>query len=1279
MATAETRTGLIGLSVAMLGQAPGTDRLNEWVEAVDGGMSLSDLANHIADSEGFQATYPAFLTNGEFAGDFLGNVLGDNVSDALMTAAAAVVEGLLNDGMSRGELALAVVGALHDIAGAGADHPAYADLGMAAMAFANQVAVASHYTLEARMADPSADALAGVTADADSVAMAIEAIDAGPGSAAAGQTFVLTPTIDDFTGGDGDDTFVAAPERGDSNLFSQVLNPFDSIDGGGGSDTIHISGVDPDETLVLGAEDISNVENVLIRHVGAINANMSDWEGIEMVNLDRFGRESDVTVEVDGAMVNAGQVFGGDVTIAGASGAVNIEAGGGSAVVIGSGDHTASVTVKGGASVTIGKNAGGGGQSATVTSVSATGVAHNAGTAEEQASGTFAPLTDTNGFLTNQNGSALISITTGSTDGTGGTTVNQVGLDGVTLTNAFSGDAITGVYSWDHDGDKAPSDVAADPDATPPVTAATGPLSVTAELKFDVNSGGVAFGKITAITGFTVDDDDSVFVNDTDAAFTIKSNAIDGDRVPVSTAFTSAPIGKEDAAPETVMTGGGPTLTVNSDSIADLTLASTTATILVHNNSMTADEKNMPEDLAITLNKYGTSKVTGKLCVAGAGSAENIMLTVSGDSWVDLNSNAVKMLDIDADAKLSLSVSKFDADGMPDGASETLAGVTVSGEGAVSMNSLAGMKKLASIDASGSSGKNSFMSDAELAALTMVMGGSGNDSVSLVADEDGKLESIDTGDGNDSVSISGDYREDGLMVDLGDGDDSFDGNAGNDMSRVDGGDGRDTLKLSADGATYENADEKVVSIYSNFEVLDAGGGSGKYNVGRLGVDSIEIGESTGTDGVELDNVGAGTALSVSSSRSGAGVAASTDAEVEYNLSDDVTSVGSLIGGSSNSILNVSLMAMGDKGDSKAKQSGEASLTLTADSNLRGVIIDSNAGVHGTAAGKGTTSGHYENTVTVSESSIQEVKITGNAKTNLSGAGLASLEYVTAAESGGGVTVDASANSTSKVTLIGSQADDVLTAGDFAQTLIDRNTLLGNGGDDMLTAGAGGGALVGGAGGDMLTGAGGTDLFVYNAASESQLSFKKGEDDDGNTTYTAEGYDTISEFTSATDKLHLSKALHAVVTAGQIVGTDAISNGVKAATEWAGWMNVDTDGDPNTTGAGTTTSTTSIDGDANEGVDGGDPADGGAADLRSFIGNGKGLFLTSATSTGTFGSITTTYKNSIAMISQTTAGDQGTWLLFDIDGDGDFSLADDMVIFLSGAAPVTFAAATDLSM
>ena len=1514
--TAETRTQLIGLSVAMLGQAPGADRLNMWVADVSDGMSVDDLANHIAETEAFQTEYPSFLTNMEFAEAFLGSLL-HGLSDELMMAAVELVTGLLDGGMTRGSLALAIVDAMYDIHDTGMDHAAYGDLGMSANALANQVEVATYYTLNKRMADPSAEAIAGVTDDAATVETAKQHIDSPPadamfdmvgelslhenadGSGMPGDdngpigvghvtasdsngdmvtysiagdpedwailedgklcyigtgvdyemgssidleivatstgadgtetsvsqmvtvmvgdvqesdavfndvgtlsieenqamgmvgsvtamdaeddpvtyrladgshagfsidemtgaisyegdgldyestptvdltviatstgannmatdvsqmvtvmvgdvddlpdepmTYVLTPTIDNFTGGGADDTFVAQPEQGASNIFQETLSPFDSVDGGEGSDTIYIYGVDPAGTLNLGSEDISNVENVVLNTVGAIVANMSSWDGLEAVDLRRFGNTSDVTINVDGAMVSTDMTFGGDVTLTGVGGAVDIEADDGSAVVIGTGSHTESVTVKGGASVSISKNGASiadandhkGGQSESVTSVSVIGVEHNTGTLEPpEPSGTFVPMTNNNGFVVGQNGSTQISITAG---GSGGTATTPVGVDddGVTLTAALTGNPIPGgTYSWNDDGDSGAS--------------ATTPLAVIAELKFDVDSGGLVFGDIISIDGtsFSATQTEITVRDGQEGEKSYKADAIDGMRVPASVAYTSQDIGKMDADPgDDVEVGGGPTLTVNSDAIADLSLASTTATILVYNNSMTEDEKAMPEDLSITVDKYGDKDTDGKLCIAGAGSAENIMLTVAGDSWVDLNSNVVKMLDINADAKLSLSVSKF-KDGKPTGASETLAGVMVSGEGAVSMNSLADMKKLASIDASGSSGNNSFKSDAELAALTMVMGGSGNDTVSLMADEDGKLESISTGDGNDKVTIAGDYREDGLMVDLGAGNDSFDGNAGNSMSRVDGGDGMDTLKLSADGATYKDADDKAISIYSNFEVLDAGGGSGPYNVGRLGVDSIEIGETTEDGGVELNNVAAGTSLSVSSSRSTAGVATATSATVEYNLAEAATSAGSLIGGGSNSILNVSLMAMGGKGDSKGTQTGAATLTLTADSNLRGVIIDSNAGVHGTAAGKGASSGLYKNTVSVTGSSIEEIKITGNAQTDLSGAGLASLEYVNAVESGGDVIVNAAA-SANALTLIGSQKDDTLTAGaNPGLTANTANTLLGNGGNDTLVSGGVGlNLLVGGAGGDTLRGGNadgnntGIERFVYNAASESQLSFKKGEDDDGKTIYTAEGYDTIENFGSGAtgDALHFSKALHAIVTAGQVVTGVDVANGIKSGDDdWDGWMpthldndgdtatpsNNDDDGDPAT--RDTAESTTSIDGDKVGLGDAGalDVDDNGATDLREFIGDGKGLFLTSNTVTGgTFGSVTTTYKNSIAVIEQEmgTAGTEdkgdGIWLLFDIDGDGDFDLDTDMVIFIAGDAAV-FNPATDISM
>ena len=1290
----------------MLGEAPGTARLGEWVASVDGGMTLEELANHIAASDVFQATYPNFSTNQEFAEAFLGDLMGgENVSAALMSAAVEIVVGLLNDGMTRGALALAAVGAMLDIA-MDETHPARGDLGGVAVGLYHRIDVAKHYTLEARMADPSSDVLAGVTSDP---ATAMAAKDAIGAVAVEGQRFVLTPGVDagpDFTGGDADDTFVAVPADV-SGEYVDVLNAFDSLDGGAGMDTLHISGAGTQRDIVLGTEDVKNIESVVIDAVReGITADLSEYEGLEMVNLSRFGPESDVSVSVtvDGATVSTDETFGGTVMIAGASGEVNVTASkADSNVHVGSAGHTESVTVKDARSVTIGKNDDGGGQSQTVTSVSANNVWHNAVTTTQEPSGTYKARVDRDGFVVGDDGSTRVQVRLSDTVNFELVKVND---DGVLLNGALAavngidpGDPITvTITSWDHDGDEATTD---DATAIPPET---GPLAtVVVELKFDggADGGGIVFGDIVSI-GSDTDPTET----DTSAAWpsSVAANTLNGKALSTEGlgAVTNRSIGRVDAGDTNDVTeGGGAIITVNSDVIETVQLHNTTATALVRNKSKTADGENMPEDLSVTVNKYGsfnadgTGKTAGKLCIAGAGSAENITLTVAGDSYVDLNSNVVKALDISADAKLSLGVRKFNDDGMPTGVSETLASVMVSGEGNVTMSSLQGMKKLASIDASESSGDNSFMSNAELAALTMAMGGAGNDRFDLVTTLDGKLESINTGDGNDRVKVTGVYREDGLTVNLGDGSDNFDGNAGNSMSRVDGGDGRDTLRLSADGATYKDGD-KTLSIYSNFEILDVGGGSGTYNVGRLGVDSVEIGSSTDDD-VVLSNVGGGTSLSVSAAMAGT----DTEADVTYNFADDVNAAGSLIDGGTANILNVSLMAKGGGGSSVTRMepgSGIADLTITLDDDLLAMSIDSNASVHRDAAGRGVTSGHYKNKVMVDgdSSALEEVKITGNAMTELSGGGLTSLEYVNAAESGAGVDVDASSSAV-RVRLVGSHHDDVLKAGDFAGTGRLKNTLTGNRGDDELTGGAGQDTLIGGAGADTLQGFQDTDLtsaglqegtpqrdlFVYNAASDSQVSFSRNSDGE----YEAKGFDIINGFDSGpatettADRIMVSKTLFAAL-AGNIKNTVAAADGG----EWNDWKRVDTDGDSDETGGAAPgmTATTFIDGDANRAslgadgaVGGGDDvvADGGATDLRSFIGDGNGFFesteaIPPAQQTE-IGGTTRTVKYSIAVVEQDTgtrntaeAGD-GTWVLFDVDGDGDFDADTDMVIFLAG--------------
>ena len=560
MATAETRTGLIGLSVAMLGQAPGTDRLNEWVKAADGGMSLEDLANHIAESEAFQSKYPAFITDAEFAEDFLGDVLGDSVSDTLKTAAVGIVTGLLNGGMSRGELALAVVGVLHDIAEAGEDHAAYGDLGQAAMAFHNKVMVASHYTLEARMADPSAEVLASVTADPDSVAMATDAIDNPPVSPESmeGQAFTLTKTRDNIRGTDYDDNFLADADEGG---FA-TLNGFDTIDGGDGHDILSVYDIatELDRGEAEYDAQVSNIERLDIFSRGGVEADLSDWVGLEHVELAQFNRAGSVSVTVDGATVSTDRTFGGEkATIVGVSGDVNLEASSGTAVRVGSGEHTTSVTVKGGSSVDVNAN-GAGGQSMTVTSVALDGV-KGEGLGGDGARG-------------NPMEADYVSIP----DGNGAATASAeltVYVDG-------DGDAI---------------------DETTEGFNQNYYVAAVQDINGETVGTGLDAGEVLVTTDFT------------------KASGASGDPMREQVFVESKRMAPGTDGAMSGRDSGGVPIHINSDAIESVSLSNTYATIAVINQSMTADKKAMPEDLSITVDKYGSADVAGKFCITGTGAA----------------------------------------------------------------------------------------------------------------------------------------------------------------------------------------------------------------------------------------------------------------------------------------------------------------------------------------------------------------------------------------------------------------------------------------------------------------------------------------------------------------------------------------------------------------------------------------------------------------------------------------------------------------------------------
>ena len=318
----ETRTRLVGLSVVLLDSAPGAGLLNEWVTAYADGVSLEHIANRIVSSEAFQARYPPYLTDREFAASFVENLLGgENVPAPILAAAVDIVGGLLEDGLTRGALTLAVVDAMQDIHSRGKSHPAHADLGAVAGGLANKIEVAVWYSVELREADPSSRVLRDIDSEVslDDIPGGLEALLDPP------DPIALTPQRDEIDGSAANELFVAVRESGVDN----TLNHFDEIDGGAGYDVLEIrqGRAERDEALVIEAEyaEVSGVERIYLGGRGPVSVDLSAWEGVEVVELGRFGTDSDVSVKVDGAAVETARIFGGDVTIDGAGGALELE------------------------------------------------------------------------------------------------------------------------------------------------------------------------------------------------------------------------------------------------------------------------------------------------------------------------------------------------------------------------------------------------------------------------------------------------------------------------------------------------------------------------------------------------------------------------------------------------------------------------------------------------------------------------------------------------------------------------------------------------------------------------------------------------------------------------------------------------------------------------------------------------------------------------------------------------------------------------------------------
>jgi len=124
------------------GAAPGVTYMGQLVEAATvGRMSIKEIVNVFTTKSQFLETYPASLTNQEYAQKLVDNVVGTSANAAAKAEAVAdIVEALKLPNWTRGDITYAI---FNNLAKKPADDAKWAGT---AKKMANQVAYARHYT-----------------------------------------------------------------------------------------------------------------------------------------------------------------------------------------------------------------------------------------------------------------------------------------------------------------------------------------------------------------------------------------------------------------------------------------------------------------------------------------------------------------------------------------------------------------------------------------------------------------------------------------------------------------------------------------------------------------------------------------------------------------------------------------------------------------------------------------------------------------------------------------------------------------------------------------------------------------------------------------------------------------------------------------------------------------------------------------------------------------------------------------------------------------------------
>jgi hypothetical protein len=306
---------------------------------------------------------------------------------------------------------------------------------------------------------------------------------------------------------------------------------------------------------------------------------------------------------------------------------------------------------------------------------------------------------------------------------------------------------------------------------------------------------------VTTLTARAVGDAVTVDTKSNVTSVTVTGTATTVNVDDAGTAATSA-----DKVSSVSITGATGEITIGSDALTTLSLTGTAGNATVTAAAATR---------ALTLNLNAVTAGT-----IADGEATSLTVNASGKASAGLTLNAAKAtaVTINADEKITAADVNVAA----------AKSLTVTGDSAVTISAATSVTALATVDSSASTGGLTITP--ALATSVAVTGGAGKDSVSLAT---GHAKAVAMGAGDDTVTMAG-------AVAAGTG-------------SVDGGEGTDTLSMTAADAATVSATTTFEAGISNFEKVKIGQASAATTVNMANIDDISYVISAG--GVAGENTG----------------------------------------------------------------------------------------------------------------------------------------------------------------------------------------------------------------------------------------------------------------------------------------------------------------------------------------------------------------------------------------------------------------------------------------